>query len=436
MSLFVALALVACAPLPAPPDTTDAPPSAAAPSGTAPATPSGTAPAGRAAPAAGGGREPSGSAVEVRPRFAPSALYSRDYGLGIGVGLGVRNLVAAGTDATADVRLQRHYQGAEVAFETGDRYARRLSALVAVGGFTTDRRFYAGVGPAPRGPALDLSHDAVRAEVGVRAYPLGSTAIRVQPSVEVRADHSDGVARGLLGGLDAASQRAVDRARGRRTGAWLGLEVGTDLRDRPGRPHRGLLAAVAHRRFAAFDGSDLTLAQTTASAAGYLPLGSRATAVLHGVGVTTRSGDADGDGRPDAVPFVYLPTLDDDLATPFRQNRLTGRDVLAVGAGVRATVADLYGLYGVDLLVMGTLGNAYDDVFDQFRPAVSLGADGVLDGDGRAALRPGLALGLGLADLDDGRAVLAAQVGVGPGGVTLATLRVAYDLAARRRAFR
>ena len=84
---------------------------------------------------------------------------------------------------------------------------------------------------------------------------------------------------------------------------------------------------------------------------------------------------------------------------------------------------------------MGYLGNAYDDVFDQFRPAVSFGADGVLDGEGRAALRPGLALGLGLVDLDDGRAVVAALLGFGPGGLTLAALRVAYDLRALRYVF-
>ena len=120
--------------------------------------------------------------------------------------------------------------------------------------------------------------------------------------------------------------------------------------------------------------------------------------------------------------------MDDDLAVPFRPNRLTGRDVLAVGAGLRATVVDVYGLYGLDVSAMGYLGNAYDDVFDQLRPAVSFEPDGVLDGDGRAALRPGLGLGLGLVDLAEGRAVLAAQLGLGPGGVTLATLRVAYDL--------
>ena len=426
MLVLVALALVALVQTPTPPDTTDAP--AAAASGTG-------RPAGGADTRGDG--DPDEAGVDVRLRFAPSALYSRDYGVGVGLGVGVRNLAAAGTDLTADVRVQRHRQGAEVVLRTGGLYARRVSATVAVGGFTTDRRFYAGLGPAPRGGDTDLTHDAARAEVGVLWYPLGSTALSVRPSAGVRVDQSDGVAdgRGSLAGFDPASRRAVDAARGTRTGGSLGLELGTDLRDRPGRPRRGLLATAEHRRFAAFDGSDLTLAQSTAVVAGYLPLGDYLTAIAHGVGATTRGGDGD-DGRPDAVPFVYLPTLDGDLAVPFRPNRLVGRDVLAVSAGVRATVVDVYGLYGLDVVAMGTLGNAYDDVFDQFRPAVSFGPNGVLDGDGRAALRPGLALGLGLADLDDGRAVLAAQVGLGPGGVTLATLRVAYDLRATRPVFR
>ena len=401
--LLLALALAA---LVQTPDTTDAPRPPTARAASRPA-------------------DDDGRGVEVRARFEPSALYSRDYGVGVGVGVGVRNLGAAGTELTADVRLQRHYQGAEVVFRTSGPYARRLSAVVAAGGFTTDRRFYAGVGPAPRSASLDLTHDAARAELGVLYYPLGTTALSVRPSAGLRVDRSDGVAegRGSLADLDAASRRAVEAALDTRTGGSLALEIGTDLRDRPGRPRRGLLATAAHRRFAAFDASDLALAQTTVLAAGYVPLGDRATAIVHGVGVVTRGGD----GQLNAVPFVYLPTLDGDLATPFRRNRLAGRDVLAVGAGVRATVVDVYGLYGLDVLAMGYVGNAYDSVFEQFSPAVSFGPDGVLD-EGRAALRPGLALGLGLADLDDGRAVLAAQIGVGPGGVSLAALRVAYDL--------
>ena len=395
--LLFALALVAFAPTPAPPDTTDAPPAGDA------------------------------SGVEVRTRFAPSALYSRDYGLGIGVGVGVRNLGAAGTDLTADVRLHRHFQGAEVAFRTSALDARRVSADVSIGGSTTDRRFYAGVGPAPISASdVDLSHDAAWAEAGVRVYPVGTTVLSVRPSAEVRTDRSDGVARdwGTVDGLDGASRRAVEAAVGRRTGVWLGAELATDLRDRPGRPRRGVLAQAEHRRFVTLAGADLGLAQTAGSVVGYVPLGEVVTGLVHGTAAVTRRTD---DG-PGAIPFVYLPTLDGGLGAPFRPNRLTGRDVLAVGAGVRATLVDLYGLYGLDVTAVGYLGNAYDSVADQFRPAVSFGPGGVLDGDGRAALRPGLALGLALADLDDGRAVAGVGLGLGPGGPALVSVRVAYDL--------
>ncbi len=423
MPVLLALALLALVQTPAPPDTTDAPARAASAPGTAPASAAGR--------AAGGGRGDE-TGVEVRPRFAPSALYSADYGFGIGGGVGVGNLAGAGTDLAVDLLLQQHYQGADVAFWTSAPYVRSVYGLVAAGASTTDRRYYAGLAPAARpASAVDLEHSAVYAELRAGAFPLRTTALYVQPSVRLHLDRSSGLAddsRGSLAAFDPASRGAVETARGDRTGVSAGLEVGTDLRDWPGYPRRGVQASAEHRRFFALSGSDLTLARTSGSVVGYLPVFDRGAVILRAVAGVTRSGDADGDGRPDPVPFYDLPTLDDQLATPFRRNRLTGRDVVAIGAGVRAPLADVLGLLGVDAVVMGYLGNAYDDVFDQFRPAISFRDNGSVDGEGRAALRPALSVGLGLVDLAGGRTVLGASVGLAPGGVTLATLRVAYDL--------
>ena len=416
MPVLLAFALLALVQPSARPDTTDAP----------------AATASRPAPTAGGGHVRDEAGVEIRPRFMPSAFYSADYGFGIGGGVGVGNLAGAGTALTLDLRLQQHLQSADAVFWTSDPYAGPLYGLVAAGASTTDRRYYAGLGPVMgSASAVDLTHDAAYAEVRVGAFPLGTTALYVQPSVGLRVDRSDGAAddgQGSLAALDLASRRAVEAARGNRTAVSAGLELGTDLRDRPAYPRRGVQASVGHRRLFALSGSDLTLAQTSGSVVGYVPVFDRGAVVLRAVAGVTRSGDADGDGLPDPIPFYDLPTLDDQLATPFRRNRLTGRDVLAVGAGLRAPLADVFGIYGVDAVVMGYLGNAYDDVFDQFRPAVSFRESGSVDAEGRAALRPALSLGLGLVDLVGRRTVLGASVGLAPGGVTLATLRLAFDL--------
>ena len=380
--------------------------------------------------------------LQFRPRVAPSALYSSNRGFGIGGGVGIRNLGWTGTDVVVDLRLQQRFQSADVAAYSADPYDSRFHLLVTAGASTTERRRYFGLGPNTVADSeLNLYHDAAEAEVRAGYYPLGTTALYVQPGVRLLYDYSGGVnvedSPTTLDRLGETSREAVTIAEDRgRYGASFGLELATDLRDWPSYPRRGMLATVEHRRFVAFDDSDLTLARYAGSAIGYLPIRGRTTVIVRGVSILTRSGDADGDGTDDPIPFYYLPTLDDRVATAFRQDRLTGRDVLAVGAGIRAPVFDFLGVYGFDALVMGYLGNAYDNLFEQFTPRVSFSEGSELGEDGTAALRPSLALGLGLVNLDKERVVLGGLLGVGPGGVTLATLRIAYDLRDARPLFR
>ena len=381
--------------------------------------------------------------VQFRPRIAPSALYSVNRGFGIGGGVGIKNLVAPGTDLTVDLRLQQRFQSANVTAFSSDPYDSRFHVLLNVGGSTTERRRYFGLGPnTKRDSELNLFHDAAQAEVRAGWYPLGTTALYVQPGVRMLYDYSGGVNEGasvgsLAGFDDEKSRLAVTVAEGRdRYGASVGLELATDLRDWPSYPRRGVLATVEHRRFYAFDDSDLTLARYSASVIGYVPIRGRTTVLLRAVGLFTRSGDADGDGQDDPIPFYYLPVLDDRVATAFRQERLSGRDVLAVGAGIRAPVFDFLGVYGIDVLAIGFLGNAYDNVFEQFSPSISFAEGSEFDDQGNAALRPSLGLGMGLVNLDKERVVLGGLVGIGPGGVTVATLRVAYDLRDARPLFR
>ena len=325
---------------------------------------------------------------------------------------------------------------------TGDPHRERVYGLVSVGGSTVERRRYYGLGPNTLARnELFLSHDAADAEVRLGVYPLGTTALVVQPSVRALYDRSGGVDAGAseigLDALDPASREAVEVATGEgRWGLSVGLELATDLRDRPGYPGSGTFASAEARRFVSLDGSDLRLTRYAAAGTAYVPIRGRLVGVLRAVGVVTRSDDGDGDGLSDPIPFFYLPVLDDRVATAFRQDRLTARDLVAGGAGVRVPLLDAFGLYGVDALLMGFVGNAYDDVFEQFKPAVSFDERVRADADGRAPLRPSVALGLSLVDLDEGRVSVGGVLGVGPGGFTVAAFQVAYDLRDARPLFR
>ena len=111
--------------------------------------------------------------------------------------------------------------------------------------------------------------------------------------------------------------------------------------------------------------------------------------------------------------------------------------MLAVGAGVRERpVVNFFGLYGIDLSVTGFLGNTYRDVLDQFSPSVSFDASPEVGADGRAPLLPAVALGVRLVDLRRDRVSAGIQLGVAPGGLTVAGVQLAYDLRVARPTFR
>ena len=371
-----------------------------------------------------------GGAVRVEPYATP--VYRPFQGVGVGAGVAVRDVAGAGSAVALDGRLLTHFQGVRAAAVTGDPAASRVYGAVVAYASTTDRRRYVGLGPAGLAPDnLFLSHDRAGAEVRVGVYPFGTTALLVRPVVGVRYDRSGGAVAdagdGALGDLDAASRAAVVSATGTdRYGLSAGLALATDLRDRAGLPRRGTFAGAEYHRFVALDGSGLQLDEVSGSAVLYVPLGGRAAAFVRGVGAVTRRADADG-----PVPFVYLPVLDDRLATPFGRDRLTGRDVLAGGAGVRVPVFSVFGLYGLDATVAGYLGNAYRDVVDEFEPAVSFDGDLALGGDGRAPLRPALALDLSVVDLARERVVLGGALGLTPQGLTVAAVRLEVGLAGR-----
>lgn len=380
-------------------------------------------------------------AVRVRPRLAPSALYSNNRGFGLGGGVAIDNLGWRGSVATVDVVAQQHFLGAAVSAATSDPYASPVYGRLSASAGTTSRRFFFGTGPFTAGnQPLYLQHDDLDAEASVGVYPFGNTALRIEPSVRLSYDRTGSVqdnSPARLGNLTPASVAAVDPVLGEaRTGLWVGAEVSTDFRDWPSYPTRGTLVSVEARRFVGLDAQDLRFTRLNAQSVTYIPIRGRTAIIANLVGATTRQTDADGDGQPDPVPYFYLPTLDDRFQLPYRQDRLTGRDVLALGVGLRVPVRDFIGLYGIDAIAIGYLGNAYDDVFDQFSPVVSFRPNPTADEDGRAPLRPALGLGIGVVNLEKERVVLGALVGIGAGGFTVATLRAAYNLRDARPLFR
>ena len=142
-------------------------------------------------------------------------------------------------------------------------------------------------------------------------------------------------------------------------------------------------------------------------------------------GVVTRQ---DGD---EPLPWVYLPDLDSDLLVGYPRREFAGRDALSLSVGARGVIGQAIGAFLFEGVAMGVVGASYDNVFEEFTPRVRLTADRIPAG--RAVpLQPSLAVGLNLHFLDRERPIVGALIGVGPGGVTLASLRLVHGLTGYR----
>ena len=381
-------------------------------------------------------REP----IEVRPRLVPTALYSGSHGIGIAGGVGIRNAGFDGSDLTLDLRVSQRYQSLTLAAFTADPYEASLYGLATVEASRTVNERYYGTGPfSDEVNRLYLDYASFDAEVRVGAYPLGNTGLFLQPGGrflldrlrDVEEDQEGALER--LGEFDSPSLAAVETALDEtRYGVSVGLEVASDLRDWRSYPRRGTFVSVEGRRFFSLDGSGLQFNRLAVSTIGYLPIRGRTALVGRSNLVLTR---ADGG---DDIPFYYLPVLDTQLLTAYPPGRFVGRDVLALGGGIRFPIRDFIGVYGIDALIMGFLGNAYDNVFDQVSADITFGQGAIQreTSGGRVPLRPSLGIGLGIVNLDKERVVLGGLIGISPDGLTLASLRIAYDLRDARPLFR
>ena len=189
-------------------------------------------------------------------------------------------------------------------------------------------------------------------------------------------------------------------------------------------------------RFQALDGSGLGFSRAQALVYFFRPtpfqlplLAERGSVFLRLNAAVTRQDGAD------ALPWFYLPELDRDLVVGYPRSEFVGRDALSVGIGGRSLVGPAIGPFRAEGVAMVMVGAAYDDVFREFTPRVRLSADRTAAGSA-VPLQPSLALGANLHRAGRERPLVGALIGIGPGGVTLASLRLVYGLGQYRPRFR
>ncbi|MEO0558764.1 MAG: hypothetical protein AAF170_11345 [Bacteroidota bacterium] len=363
--------------------------------------------------------------IQVRPVLPLGALFSGTFGFGLGAGIGVEHVGWEGADITATAFIAQYGYGADLTLTSGDPYAQPVYGLLRGEIVHATRRRFFGAGPfSENADLVELAHTQATVESRLGAYPLLTSALVVQPSARLLMDRVESLSTDQDAGLrqlDAASQAAARILVGEtRLGVSLGLELASDHLDQPAYPSRGTYASLEARRFIALDGSGLRFTRLASSLAGYVPISGRTVVTGRATGVVTRQED-------DAViPFTALPTLDNTLMLAYPQDRFRGRDVLTLGLGLRVPVVHLYGLYGLDAELTGTVGNVYTNLFDQFDPSVSF-ASTLPDGP-TAPLRPAASLGLTVVNLKSEMKMIGGRIGLSPEGLWVGLVARPTDL--------
>ena len=375
--------------------------------------------------------------MRVRPVFSPSALYSGSKGVGVGGGVAISDVLSRGDHLQVEARITQRLQGGHVEYLTHTPGQVPLVGVLGAAAWTTTRTRFVGHGPrSADGGDLFLDRVAAEAEARLSWAPAGPGGVLLQPTARFRFDRLRDVtearegARALVRPGDLERLAAVEGVD--RYGVEAALSVVRDTRNVRAMPSRGVYAGAEVGRFQALDGSGLGFWQAQALGYAFRPalfripfLPERGALFVRANAVVTRQ---DGD-RP--LPWVYLPEPNRDLLVGYPRSEFVGRDALSLGVGARGVIGQAIGAFLVEGVAVGMVGAAYDDVFEDFAPRIQLTTARPAPGEG-VPLRPSLAVGLNLHFLDRERPLLGGIVGVGPGGVTLASLRLVYGLTGYR----
>ncbi len=393
---------------------------------------------------------PDGEAVEetververfrVRPVLTAGAFWPLgSRGIGAGGGIAMDGILSGRDHVQVEARIAQRLQGVFAEYLTGRPRRDRLFVLLGATGWTTTRTLFAGHGPhSDADGELWLSHVAAATE-GRIVWAAGPSVV-VQPTLRGHFDRLrgfEGVRDSSLAAVDADDLARLDAQRGLdRYGVEVAVSALRDTRDLPSMPSRGTYVQGEVARFQAVDGTGLGFTRLQATALAFRPalfqlpfIPERGAMFVRATGIVTRQ-DAG-----DVLPWIYLPDLSRDLLVGHPRRAFVGRDALSVGAGVRGVIGQALGAVLVEGVAFAQIGAAYDDVFREFTPRVRLGGGRPADGEA-VPLQPSFSIGLNLHTIDNERPLIGGIIGIGPEGITLASLRLVWGLDQYRPRFR
>lgn len=351
----------------------------------------------------------------VNVRLYPTDVWGPRSGIGVGVGLVGHQLLKPDDLWLLTAAPARFEQVGTLSFTSANpRRARRLFQ-VRIRGLHSDRGW---IGPW----ALERSALHARLQAGQVFF---GRRLLVQPHLTLVHNTVTGVQE--RSGISRPSQPAVGPVPSPRekshTGVRAGVDLRLDLRDRPLITTRGLMLQGTFDRYVPVDGARLRFDQFDLDAYGYVPLGGFHRLAIRGALTLTSQRD---EAR---VPIYMLPTLGASTIPGWARAQFVGPDRLVGSLLYRFP---LYRLEQVALLEghLGVhLGSVYQDVGDQFRPAVRFDE---VEEPGAPPLRPAASIGVRAAMPFRHRSTIDLAVGVSPDGVSAAQITVVRRLQALR----
>jgi len=369
--------------------------------------------------------------IEIKPRVYPEALFSTTFGIGIGVGLEIQNLLRGGSSLLLLAQPSVHRGLYTASFFTGNPYEERLFGYLGAGFVDTGRQRYWGLGPfTDRSDLVHVEHERFELE-GRIGYYLKEGALLIQPSVKfVHQTVQDFTERNedAIENMDPISvdhlYYVTDERNDRILRAAYGVELILDHRDRLETSRRGTLLEAEVYRYNSLNRPGPSFQRYLAAAYWFLPVTTRSTLGFRAVSILTRN-----DG-PDPIPFYMLVPLDRHLIPGYPSQRFFSNDILAFGVEYGHQLLSVFQDFGLEGIVSLHAAGAYHNVFKEFEPGLTFRK--TLNPEERQFyLRPTVGIGARILSLRRDRAYITGMAALSAEGISFLTLRFIHDL--RRR---
>ena len=365
--------------------------------------------------------------VWVNFRPYPLSFWGPRTGPGIGAGLVVHNAGFPGSQILLTAAPTWHDQSATLTLSTTGRLdnAQRFG-LIDARVRHTNRQWLYGIGPrsdVDTRATLEFTSGLIRLRYGEW---LLNRRLLVQPSLRIEQTRFVGAIDVPASSASPLSQHLDGLAAlpSTLTGVVPGLTVAFDTRDFSMAPTRGLLTRLSIERYLELDRTDLTFDRGSIEVAGWIPIHDKHRIALRGTAAFTeqRSGGL--------LPFYQLASLDGTTVPGLDRHRFVGNDRLTLSTLYLFPVYNLENIFSIEGHVGVHAASVYDDLADQFEPAVSFegSIDAPSEGDGTVPLRPAASVGVYLGPRFRAAPHVELALGISPEGVSGVRFRFVQPL--------